>query len=76
MEGTKEEKQSCKAHEELVEGIKFVILKREGFDITKKKLLSYEVESFMIGLDTITDYSLTIKYIYLVASSSSRMEGF
>lgn len=74
MEGTKEEKQSCKAHEELVEGIKFVILKREGFDVTKKKLLRYEVESFMIGLDTITDY--TIKYIYLVASSSSRMEGF
>lgn len=74
MEGTKEEKQSCKAHEELVEGIKFVILKREGFDIIKKKLLSYEVESFMIGLDVITDYS--IKYIYLVASSSSRMEGF
>lgn len=74
MEGTKEEKQSCKAHEELVEGIKFVILKREGFDFTKKKLLSYEVESFMIGLDVITDY--TIKYIYLVASSSSRMEGF
>lgn len=73
MEGTKEEKQSCNAHEELVEGIKFVILKREGFDVTKKKLLSYEVESFMIGLD-ITDYS--IKYIYLVASSSSRMEGF
>ena len=74
MEGTKEEKQSCKAHEELVEGIKFVILKREGFDVTKKKLLRYEVKSFMIGLDTITDY--TIKYIYLVASSSSRMEGF
>lgn len=39
MEGTKEEKQSCKAHEELVEGIKFLILKREGFDVTKKKTL-------------------------------------
>ena len=32
--------------------MKFVILKKKGFDITKKKLLSYEVESFMIGLDT------------------------
>ena len=46
MEGTKEEKQSCNTHEELVEGIKFVILKREGFDVTKK---NYQVMKLKVS---------------------------